>query len=802
MRRLFPCLLALTLAATGMAAEERWEKDGLRFERAKDEQGWILTEIDRSRNYTTIDLRAEALDGRQVVALSDERRDIKLGEDEEAFYLFEKVSVKRLVLPGTIKAIQTQSFEGVDGLETLVFPDGVPTFHEEKGWFFYKDSWRSKLQTVIFEGEVAPGKLNSVLSGVPIIRFGANARFGEALRDPDFAEAKTLLAKAGSLTRLSVPYSLAIDLGIPWQTIIAHSPLKGQEVYSEPSVNEPGKARAFEMAVPGYDQGENAVCLLSCAEDGEISDVVTDIRLDALRGAEEERIYLPTLFRRFVDKQVGGAYHGRLWLKRDTVQFVPDITQRIASNRKSERLFPTVFAAATLTVTSPYAGLRVTGRSIKGRNLGQTYASDETPDRMGLAYEATLRLPMDETFAVGALIRLPTEEEIPVSIDHGRAAPTQELTIQTPAQTPWLGEAIALFLALIGILWAIVAFAYWVPGFGFVKRFVAEPFLAADWERHLLFVLSVALLALSVCGLPKSLVQVYVWTPVLQYVNASFVSSLVISITTTLVQIALGLLKGISIQPFGVGVTLEHVIEPCTDLLARVSWVGWLSTGVLAFLRAIGEILREFGTELWTFLGLSAVVCTLPGAWGRIRARCPAWLGATVSALALLTLGLPIFLACCAWLSTQLTIHAGNLFNDALASFKALAETFTFKAFLSLDALQALAGLLTDAMTELTSSAITYVMTKVFDCFVMPLGLLWLTLRQLRKFGAAKTVDFATFWERDRFVERFVPAEIRETRRRWKEAKALADERREAELALQAGADGAPIAPDPAHSAP
>ena len=734
-----------------VGAAETKVTDGLTFE-AKRDGTYKLIDIDRTRRYSVIDLTEEALrescgEGIIVSELSTEEKAVNVGEDKEDLYLFGKVFVKRLVLPGSIEKVETVSFTDIKGLEVIEFSGKVPSFEEEKGWFFYEDDWRNKLQYVVFHDEVAPERLNSVLSGVPIIEFAPTARFEGELLDKNSGRAKGLLAKAGALTRLVVPYSLAVRLDIPWRTYIARSPLADKEVVSQPSANESG--------ADGTDG--SAVCLLNCDEDGEISDAVTDIRLDALQGSVEERIYLPTLFRRFVDPYVDlSRYEGRLWLKRDTVQFYPDITQRIADTRKADQLFPTIFKYAQVTATSPYQGLTLRAVAVNelGEKIGKEIGSDD-PTLHGLAYNTSLFLDMGKRFALSTTIALPTGQHVPVFIDGG--GNDAELFFRTPEQKPWF---LSVFCWMVGIM---LGLAFVIGAIlvlfrdSWLDRVIARPFLEAPWWKQTLFVLSLLLLVLGAHGVLANLVQVYLWAPVVQYVNNSFISSLVISITTALLQMGLGLLKGISIQPFGIGVDLEHVIEPCTDLLARVGWVSWISTGVLAFLRVLSEMLREFGTVLWVFTGALVTMLALPfNAWQRLQARW-SWFRAAVGTLFFLTLGLPVFLACCSWLSLQLMTHAGNTFNDALATFKCLVDAFSFQAFLSLDGIQSLTMLLTDAMTELTAAAITYVMTKVFDCFLVPIGLLWLSLRVLKKFGVGKDLNLRTFLEKDRFQERFLP---------------------------------------------
>ena len=734
-----------------VGAAETKVTDGLTFE-AKRDGTYKLIDIDRTRRYSVIDLTEEALrescgEGIIVSELSTEEKAVNVGEDKEDLYLFGKVFVKRLVLPGSIEKVETVSFTDIKGLEVIEFSGKVPSFEEEKGWFFYEDDWRNKLQYVVFHDEVAPERLNSVLSGVPIIEFAPTARFEGELLDKNSGRAKGLLAKAGALTRLVVPYSLAVRLDIPWRTYIARSPLADKEVVSQPSANESG--------ADGTDG--SAVCLLNCDEDGEISDAVTDIRLDALQGSVEERIYLPTLFRRFVDPYVDlSRYEGRLWLKRDTVQFYPDITQRIADTRKADQLFPTIFKYAQVTATSPYQGLTLRAVAVNelGEKIGKEIGSDD-PTLHGLAYNTSLSLEMGKRFVLFTTMALPTGQHVPVFIDGGRNE--AELFFRTPEQKPWFLSALCWMVGImLGLAFVIGAILVLFRD-SWLDRVIARPFLEAPWWKQTLFVLSLLLLVLGAHGVLANLVQVYLWAPVVQYVNNSFISSLVISITTALLQMGLGLLKGISIQPFGIGVDLEHVIEPCTDLLARVGWVSWISTGVLAFLRVLSEMLREFGTVLWVFTGALVTMLALPfNAWQRLQARW-SWFRAAVGTLFFLTLGLPVFLACCSWLSLQLMTHAGNTFNDALATFKCLVDAFSFQAFLSLDGIQSLTMLLTDAMTELTAAAITYVMTKVFDCFLVPIGLLWLSLRVLKKFGVGKDLNLRTFLEKDRFQERFLP---------------------------------------------
>ncbi|HIV09244.1 MAG TPA: hypothetical protein IAC79_03930 [Candidatus Spyradenecus faecavium] len=752
---------------------------------------WRLSKIDRSRKYETIDLTAVAL-GRCVTELavtSTVEIEAEDGETEErTLPLFKDVSVKTLILPDTITEIDTKAFEGVRDLETIVFEGRAPTFKEGKRLFWFQDeAWRAKLKRIVFRGEVNPWALGAVLSGVPCIEFAPTADFS-AFRTVEGRQGKKnagtrLLADASSLERLIVPYSLAVQADIPWRSFLIGSPLEDREVASRPSVEEPEKFDVLEAdpTVPGFSRDENAICLINCDEDGTISDGVTDLRLEAFFGLElDQRIWLPTRFRRFVGYTGELAnYAGRFWIKRDVIRFEPDVASyrqmdsgrevgsaalSTPSETKSDRYFADIFSHAELAAVSPYKDLVLSASIIEGPDTGLTYLAKATgadEARGRLAYEMRLSLPMNRRYALQTKLRLPApkgEEEryLLVNVDSGRN--TETITFVTPPERHWVLSSITQVASVLGGIWLFLLFIHGLFKGSWADRNLYQPMVQATWWQQTLLVGSVLLLVLGWNGVLSSWVQVYLWTPVMRYINSSFISSLVISVSTTLLQITLGLLKGISVAPFGIGVSLEHVIGPCTDLLARVGWVSWVATTVLAFMRVVAELLREAGSLLWMLLGGVTLLYTVPIAQMEALREKLRFSKAILCVVAFLTLGLPIFLWGCSWMSQQLMAAAGNTFDAALVSFRCLADAFSFSAFLSLSALQELAGLLTDAMAELTSAAIMYVMTKVFDCFLMPLGLIWMVLRLLKLFGIGQDVSLHDFLRKDAFRQRFLPA--------------------------------------------
>ena len=764
----------LPLARQVSAAEpERATVNGVTLERLEGtEPNWRVIGVDRMRKFDVLDLTQEALGGRQVVELP--AGDFKVSfydpdkreEVEDDLKLFEGVSVKTIRLPGTIETLDTTCLRGVEGLETLVFAGRVPRFQEKdrRIWGGINRSWMGDLKQVVFEDEVAPERLGGIFDAIETIAFGAKAKIPTRKE-----QAEALLREASSLKRLVVPFSLAIQEKIPWWSIVQHSPLAKEEVISAPSTDEPRKFRTFkafyaERGLP-YEEAESAVCLLNCGEEAEISDKVTDIRLDALGAiGRDTRIYLPTFFRRFLTPP-SDTWENRFWLKQDTVRFFPDISEpRNQQARKGDRIFPDVFAAAPLSISSPYHGLFVEAEVTEGVHNGwcarpqgwEPGAPTEAwQDAHGLVYGQTLRLAMDHRYRLRPQLLLANGKRLPVMIDTGRTNTT--IAFSTPPQRHWL---LGATLWLLGVLVAYVALLWGCARFlkgGWLDRNLAQPFLEAEWWQHALFAGSVALIVLSAYEVPKSLAQVWLWAEVANYLNGSFLSSLLISISTTLVQIALGLLKGVSFSIYVVQVELEPIIAPCTDVLARVGWFSWLSTVCLAFLRILSEILRECATEIWVTLGCLTLFHTWPTRFmAGLRERC-AWLGGVLSVAGFLAIGLPLFLFCCSWFSLRMMAHAGNTFNDALASFASLADSFSIQTFISLTALKECMGLLMDALAELTSASVFYIVTKCFDCFLVPLGLLWMTLTALRRFGMVKGVSFRDFASYGSFRERFLP---------------------------------------------
>lgn len=675
-----------------------------------------LVGIDRARRYLEIDF-----DDAGITSLAKGKTDCKIFDKEgkeatESLYLFEDVSVRRLVFGDSIKEIDSRIFTKIRDLEEIVFKgEDVPKFTEERHWYrIGEDDWRDSLRRVVF-------KHRPQLERIDFISFVKEIVLSEEAPAATLSEDLGVLSKCASLERLMVPYALAVREDIPWDDILQNTPIREKGLCSE--------AKGGRIAKEATD-ADDCVLLWPVIKGGRVTmpDEVTHIRADILtrvaRNYGNLPVVLPPSFKAFIGNPPTGAH--TFYLKKEAVQTFPDVVSLRVRGRG--HVFPRFADKTVLSVISPYASLWA-GTAKKNAESALFYRSESN----GLVYRIRVPLEMNSEHTLKFAFAGSPESEAPnyeAIIDPGKLE-SLEITFKTPPARHWVGQA--LFWCALGFFGIpLLMKSECFPKAS--KRYFAEP-----WGVHVLFCFAVVFFALGITGVLADWMDLYVWYPVLEYVNTSMISSLVISVSTTAIQFLLSLLQGLKFSIYVLQVDMSQILAPVTDILGRISRMSWLSTIVLTCVRMIGEILRAHGALLLGCMGGVALSWSFPG-MERIRS----WRYFRIVATALfgISVGLPFTLFACSWFSGALLEQAGNTFNDALGSFRTLAASFTFSALLSMSALQEMVALLGDAVTTLCASAMGYVAVKAFDCFLMPLGLLWVVLKILRSFGVKQDLDF------------------------------------------------------------
>lgn len=706
----------------------------------------MLTRVDRTRSYGEL-----RLDGVKSLRTDDDEEVKYLDQDgkeqEKDVFLFQDIRVRRLVFPaGGPTELDTKSLTGIRDLEEIVFEGDIPSVKTEYRWFtFGEDDWRRQLKQITLHADPEVRKLDFA-GEITCIRLMPDAagRLVARLKEQD-----SYFRGCAELKRIVVPYVLARNREIRFAQLFRGSGLQGREVVSEP------------------DPQTGAVILLNVRENGEISEGVTHLRSEAVAAFDGEKIILPTTVRGVIGERLTN-FGKRYFLKDHTVRFSPEIdnpernktaqdgSSAQAGNRMAgQPLFTTFSQRAQLSVSTAYERLRVRPRSRKepGRALRQWGDQDKEGgiSRNGLAYQQSLYFEMGHRYDIRLELLLDLDsldgpDAVPVRWASGiaKTAEDGEISFATPEHRCWVFKA--LLIVILGAL--VLPLLLWIGNrtlrdCSAIRRFT-DAYLKAPWWAHVLFFASVVVFALGWVGVLGELMDVCVWQPVAMYLNASFISSLVISLSTTGLQILLGVVKGISIKPMGFGVDFAETLAPITDMLARLEWVSWLSTLVLMMMRMLSDVLRMYGTALWTLLGAVTLVWAFPG-HERIRSWRP--LRVALCALGTAALGVPFVLWGASWLSGQMSGIAGVGLDAAMANFTTLAENFSLRALLSLEALKTLVAQLLDACSALMTASFSYMAVKAFDCFAVPLLLLWLVCRVLKSFGYEKA-DFKALMER------------------------------------------------------
>lgn len=649
--------------------------------------------------------------------LSSGKKTFTVDGEEVELGLFEGVRVKRLIFPSSVRYIDSSSLKGIDGLEEIVFEGDIPDFKEAHSFFKWgEDDWRDNLKKIVLKGG-AQG-----LGKIDFISYVKCIELAETVREKDLYGWARDMPKCASLERLVVPYRLAARPLIPWGKIVRAAPLLSETAV----VSEPNADRASVLLGAGDE------------DKADIPEGVTYVRIDAIEHLPS--VILPFTFRGFIG---GDADPEKLYyLRKDSVNSVPDV---ISPQGRSRVRFSSRLPRAILGVSSAYPRLLVCVDNGKARPVyyGTLGDGDENGESVPHISRTSLGLDMGATYTLTFALPTGTGKDgktqiLPVVLDNG-ALNVQPITFDVPeGEMNWIwGLAV---ISLIGCCGLPVLMWFCSARLGplWVGRVLAPRYFAAPWWSHALWCASVVIFALGVTGVLGELMDLYVWYPVLRYVNMSMLSSLVISVTSTGLQMILGLLQGFTVNLFLVTADLERMLAPVVDMLSRISWMSWLSTMVLALTRLFGEILRLYGTFIWSCIGLGCLSWSLPGltaqrTWKplRIFLACSVGLG----------LALPLTLFVASWVSTEMTLQVGRAFDDAMGYFAIFVEQMSWKSFTSVAALQTQLGLLSDGIASLMSSAVNYLAVKAFDCFVIPLALLWCGLKILKSFGYKRETD-------------------------------------------------------------
>lgn len=707
------CVLAFFTSCVCASAEpaNRFDANGVAI--GKDN---VITAVDARRMYDEFVLdRAVSTDKtKEITVVEDDGKEKKVN-----VYPFHGVRVKRLVVrtgeagAKGVAHLDTKSFFGMEGLEEIVFENGIPKFKEDTGWtgrffgtLFTNTDWRKGVRKIVLRaGPSFPLENIAFIDDVKCIEFTEET----APSVGRFCANVSAFARCRSLERLVIPYRLACNTNLAWGAMICRSGLKDREVTS----------------VPGTDESRDVV-LLNAPRSGDISDCVTEVRADALEGWKGERLYLPYSLRRFLGRPAADVAN-RFALKKDSVAFYPDILD--ANDRRKLERSRSLFSGQPLSIATSYRNLVLedTERSLTSRpfsSRGTAFTGDFTLTREAKA-GAKCR--------VSAFLDL-DGERYPVRF-HSSAGLGDGRSIEITFVHPRTGIGYLFGASVVWMIGALaLSYALWRVG---RKRQLSRKAVGGAIASCLV-ALFLLVFGSSKIGLIQHFVDLWLTGKAVSYLNASFISSLVISVMASLTQMAIGVLQGINVAPMGMGVDFHGILQPVQDILGRIASYSWISTAVLAFLRLLCQVLKDCASFLWMGLGVSWIALAFMRCCGRYGMFVKL-AEVAVCCLAFLALGLPLLLCGCSFVSGELSLLAGNAFAEAMADFKALAESFSVGSLLSLSAVQSLMASFVDAVSALMSASILYLATKAFDCFLVPLAVYFLFRRAMK--GCADNKD-------------------------------------------------------------
>lgn len=655
--------------------------------------GWIIR-VDRNRIFNEFVIKAPVSTEKWPSGI------VEGGENkEEGLFPFEHARVHTLVIDGDAVserlkggqcAFETISLKGIEELSRIVIRGQIPRLEEKTKWYGLKkdDDWRRGLKRIVLENQVVGLTNISFLGEVKCLEFGTGTEAqicqrwggGEGLKD---------LEKCYGLEQLEIPYCMATNTAIHWGELIRNSPLKDREVVS------------FSPAGNGV---ERSVVLLNIGASGEISDYVTTIRADAIPADFRKSVCMP--FR--VREVIGGEIPQKLTLalKKGSLLFSPDITDRADTQRLSKS--KSMIKTCPVKIATAYCGLSLS-------NSVGTVDSGFEP--VGVSWSSSLSLlrGKDLENRIFAHLKL-SGVSYPVCITtlNGRRLDSISLTFEREA-LGWGTFVLGLVASCVIIL--VLLAGVWFFG---IRQGIGLKRMALASFGVCIGVL-VVFLGLNDIGVLQYYVDTYLTGAAMSYLNSSFVSSLVISVSVTVVKLVIGFLQGLKLSLVFVGMDINSVFQPVQDVLEKISTYSWISTCVLAFVRIVCQVLRDGAAFVWCVLGSSLAALSILNLFGAGRgARLS---GRLVSVAMFLALGIPIVLCCCAWFSYRLSDISGAAFNQSMTDFTLLAQSCSWESLKSMAAVQVLLSQFTDAVSGLISSAMYYIATKAFDCFLVPLML-------------------------------------------------------------------------------
>lgn len=698
------CALAFFMSCACAVGGRAYGANGV----AIDEKN-VITAVDARRTYDEfiLDRAVSTSKTKEITVVEDDEKGKKVN-----VYPFHGVHVKRLVVRTDttgakgVAQLEAKSFLGMEGLEEIVFENGIPKFTEDTGWtgkffgrLFTNTDWRKGVRKIVLRaGPSFPLENVAFIDDIKCIEFTEETAPSIGL----FCANVSAFARCRSLERLILPYQFACNTNLAWGEMIRRSSLKDREVMSVPSTNE-----------------SHDVVLLNAPRSGDVSDCVTEIRADAVEGWMGERLYLPFSLRRFLGRPAADVVN-RFTLKKDSVSFYPDILD--ANVRKKLEQSRSLFSEQPLSIATPYRNLALedTVHSLTSRPFNSR----------GTAFTGDFNLIRDEKggarCSVSAFLNM-GGERYPVRF-HPSAGLGDGRSIEITFAHPRTGIGYLIGASIVWVVGALaLSFVLWRIG---KKRRMPRKAVGGA-IASCLFALFLFVFGSPRIGLIQHFADLWLTGTAISYLNASFISSLVISVTASLTQMVIGILQGINITPMGIGVDFHGMLQPVQDVLGRIASYSWISTAVLASLRLLCQLLKDFAAPLWMGLGASWIALVF------MRCRDGHGMivklaGVAVCGLAFLALGLPLLLCGCSVVSGELSLMAGNAFAEAMGDFKALADSFTFRSLLSLSAIQALMAQFTDAVSTLMSASILYLATKAFDCFLVPLSIYFLFKRAMK----------------------------------------------------------------------
>lgn len=698
------CSVAIAKTKAGQKAKdfEQYKEFNLNtdgFEENK--QGWIIR-VDRNRVFdkfvVTMPVSTEKWPS-GVVEVDEDGKEKK----DAGLLPFERTRVRSLVICGNEVseklrkkgcAFETISLKGIEELTEIVIRGEIPRFEEQAKWFGLKkeNDWRRGLKRIVLEDQVDGLTNISFLGEVKCLSFGTNAvrQICEKWGSDCTENGLTDLGKCYGLEQLEVPYCMATNTAIRWGALIRNSPLKDREVVSFESVGSGDKAQR--------------VVLLNLGASGEISDYVTTIRADAIPADFRKCIRMP-----FRAKEVIGGRIPQgltLSLKRGGLLFSPDITAPADAKRLCDSR--SVIRTCPVRVATAYEGLALS-------NSVGIVSSDFEQD--GSSWSSSLSLLRgknleNRVFAHLELSGVSYPVRIPMT--KGSEKDSVSLTFKY-GSLGWtsfvlgLTGACVLIVVILGIVWP------WGLRRGFGRQRMVLASLGVGVG------VLVSFLGMGGIGVLQHYTDTYLTGKAMAYLNSSFVSSLVISVSVTIVKLVIGFLQGLKLSLVFVGMDINSVFQPVQDVLDKISTYSWISTAMLAFVSVVCRVLRDCAACVWVVLGVSLVVFSILDLGGHSKGT--HWIGRVVSVAMFLSLGIPIVLCCCAWFSYRLSDISGAAFNQSMTDFMLLAQSCSWESLKSMAAVQELLVQFTDAVSGLISSAMYYIATKAFDCFLVPLML-------------------------------------------------------------------------------